>query len=376
MRLPIPGCVTWSARCAVLLVVCLAAGGCSDRAREAAALLSDIAAGEGSSRLKRETPAPDRQPVAYPGGFGDLYVSPEGAKSALVLVPGLARTGKDDPRLVAFANSLARVRFAVLVPDVESLRALKVRPDDIDTIADAALWLADQDHLTGGRPVGVVAISYAAGPALLAATTARARDRIGFVVAVGGYHDITKVVRFFTTGAFRIDGRWRYAEPNAYGKWVFVKSNAERIDDPNDQMRLVAIADAKLDDPAVDIAAMASALGADGQSVLALADNTDRDRVGGLVADLPRAIRDDMAALDPAAASLDTASAHLILIHGRDDTIIPYSESIDLARRVGRDRASLYLVDGLWHVDADFSLHDQWVLWDAAIELLEHRDGL
>lgn len=376
MRLPIPRFVIWSARCAVFLAMCLAATGCSDRSREAAALLSDIAAGEGPSRLKRETPTPDRQSIAYPGGFGDLYVSPEGPVAALVLVPGLARTGKDDPRLVAFANSLARVRFAVLVPDVESLRALKVLPGDVDAIADAALWLADQAHLTGNRPVGVVAISYAAGPALLAATIPRARDRIGFVAAVGGYHDITKVVRFFTTGSFQIDGRWRHAEPNAYGKWVFVKSNAERIDDPNDQMRLVAIADAKLADPAADVTAMASALGADGQSVLALADNTDPDRVERLVAGLPQAIRDDMVALDPAAAPLETASAHLILIHGRDDTIIPYSESIDLARRVGRDQASLYLVDGLWHVDADFSLHDQWVLWDAAIELLEHRDGL
>ncbi len=376
MRLPIPVFVTLAARYAVFLAFCLIAAGCSERAQEAAALLSDIAAGEGPSQLKRDTPAPERRPIAYSGGFGDLYVSPDGAAAALVLVPGLARSGKDDPRLVAFANSLARVRFAVLVPDVESLRELKVRPGDIDVVADAALWLSNQAHLTGGQPVGVVAISYAAGPALLAATTARARDRVGFVVTVGGYHDITKVVRFFTTGAYRLDGRWRHADPNAYGKWVFVKSNAERLEDPHDRGRLVEIAEAKLDDPSADIAAMASNLGGEGRSVLALADNTDRDRVSTLVAQLPRAIREDMASLDPAAAALEAASARLILIHGRDDTIIPYSESVDLARRLGRDRASLYLVDGLWHVDTDFSLHDRWVLWDAAIELLERRDGL
>ena len=109
--------------------------------------------------------------------------------------------------------------------------------------------------------------------------------------------------------------------------------------------------------------------------MLALADNTDREKVPALVAALPAAIRDDMAALDPSSAYLEDAAAHLILIHGRDDTIIPYSESVDLERRLGRDRSSLYLVDGLWHVDADFSLQDKWVLWDAAIELLEIRDG-
>lgn len=375
MRTPIPVFVTLAVRYAAFLVFCVILAGCSDRSREAAALLSDIAAGEGPSELKRDTPAPERRPIAYAGGSGDLYISPDGAVAALVLVPGLARSGKDDPRLVAFANSLARVRFAVLVPDVASLRALKVRPADIETVADAALWLSDQETLTGGRPVGIVAISYAAGPALLAATTPRARDRVGFVVSVGGYHDIIKVVRFFTTGAFRLDGEWRYAEPNAYGKWVFVKSNAERLESLDDRARLAAIADAKLDDPAVDITALALNLGAEGKSVLALADNTDKDRVEALVAETPRAIRDDMAALDPAAAPLEAASARLILIHGRDDTIIPYSESVDLAHRLSGDRTSLYLIDGLWHVDTDFSLYDRWVLWDAAIELLELRDG-
>lgn len=368
--------VIYGARCAVFLACWLTLAGCSDRAREAADLLSDIAAGEGPSQLKRDTPAPNRQLIAFQGGLGDLYVSPEGVKAALVLVPGLARTGKDDPRLVAFATSLARVRFAVLVPDIASLRALKVLPSDIDAVADAAVWLSDQDQLAGGRPVGVVAISYAAGPALLAATVPRARDRVGYVVSVGGYHDITEVVRFFTTGAYRVSNQWRRAEPNAYGKWVFVKSNAERLQDPADQARLSAIADAKLDAPDADVTDMAVLLGEEGRSVLALADNSDRNKVDDLVAGLPEAIRTDMVALDPSGAPLEEAAARLLLIHGRDDTIIPYSESVDLARRMGRARASLYVVDGLWHVDADFSLNDKWILWDAAIELLELRDGL
>ena len=105
------------------LVLFLALGACSQRAQEAARLLSDIAAGAEPSALKAETPAPLRSAVTFPMGHGDLYVSPDGALGALVLVPGLADTGKDDPRLIAFAESLARGRFAVLVPDIANLRA-------------------------------------------------------------------------------------------------------------------------------------------------------------------------------------------------------------------------------------------------------------
>lgn len=356
-----------------VVVVCVLLAACSPRANEAMRLLSDVAAGAGPSRLKETTPAPERSAVAYGARNGDLYRSPEGSLAALVLVPGLARAGKDDPRLVAFAESLARVRFAVLVPDMAGLRALEVRPRDADEIADAVAWLAGEPALARRATVGVVAISYAAGPALIAAVKPRIRERVGFVLAVGGYHDIENMITFFTTGAFRVDGAWRRLEPNAYGKWVFVKSNAQRLENTADRARLAAIAEAKLDDLGAPIDDLAAALGPDGRAVLALASNTERSQVPALIAALPEAIRGDMAALDPAAADLEALAARLILVHGRDDTIIPYSESVDLARRLG-PRASLYLVDGLWHVDADFSLSDKLVLWDAAIELLELRD--
>lgn len=360
----------------IALVLCLIAGACSPRAQEASRLLSDIAAGPGPSALKAETRAPERRSVIYPGGRGDLYVSPEGTLGALVLVPGLAETGKDDPRLIAFAHSLARARFAVLVPDIASLRALQVRPEDIVTVADAARWLATESGFAARGQVGVIGISYAAGPAVLATLVPVAGEKIGFVLAIGGYHDIACMVVFFTTGDYRSAGRWRHLEPNAFGKWVFVASNAGRLDSPVDRSLLARIADLKLKDPTLDMTPLSARLGPQGQAVLALVENEDRHSTAALIDDLPAAIRQDMAALDPSAAPLEQAGARFLLVHGRDDTVVPYSESVDLADRLGPSAASLYLVDGLWHVDNDFTLTDQWILWDAAIELLELRDGV
>jgi fermentation-respiration switch protein FrsA (DUF1100 family) len=108
---------------------------------------------------------------------------------------------------------------------------------------------------------------------------------------------------------------------------------------------------------------------------MALVNNGDRSRVPALIADLPPAIQADMAALDPARADLESLRARLLLVHGTDDDMVPYSESLDLARRLGPMRASLTVVDGLWHVDPDFSLADRLALWDMAMELLELRDA-
>ena len=361
------------------LVLAVALSACSPlRAFEAARLLGDIAAGGGESWFAAATPTPERIAVTYhavgEARSADLYRSGEPALAGLVLVPGAAEEGKDHPRLVAFATSLARARFAVLVPDIESLRALRVQAADAREIAAAALHLSSAGDVPPGRPLGIAAISYAVGPAVLAVLDWGAPA--DFILGIGGYHDSAAVVAFFTTGYDR-DGPgapWRYREPNAYGKWVFVLSNVGRIEDPRDATTLEAMARRKLADLDADIADLAAGLGAEGRAVHAILANAESDRVPGLIAALPEAIRAEMAALDLSRRNLGALSARLILVHGGDDAIIPPSESRALAAAAG-EAADLYVIDGFSHVEPGLGLIGTWQLWRATYRLLEARDA-
>lgn len=388
MRARFRGWTYWLTALTVLGLVVAGAGGCAPwRAIEAAGVLGDIAAGAAPSRLKRITPRPRRSPVAYEVAGrrrqGDLYRPGEDARAALVLVPGIARAGKDDSRLVALANTLARARFTVLVPDIENLRALRVSPADAVAIADAIDYLAGELPAGGnggrGEPatVGLIAISYAAGPALLAALRPDTRRRVRFVFIIGGYYDSAAVLTFFTTGYYR-DGpgeKWRHRTPNAYGKWVFVKSNAGRISDPGDRAVLERMAERKMDNLKADIADLVAALGAEGRTVYALLANSDPARVPALIAALPEGVRADIAALDLRRQDLSKIEARLILVHGRDDAIIPYSESKALAAAAPEGKAALYVVDSLAHVDLGAAgLIDMVILWRAAYRLLSERE--
>lgn len=367
-------------RCAALTVGFLTIlAACSPpRAIEAIGVLRDIAATSAPGALPPADSAPRAIPVSYRGAeagrTGDLFAL-DGARAGLVLVPGASKAGKDDPRLRAFAKSLARAGFVVLVPEIETLRRLLVRPEDAEEIVDAVDYLSRRL----ATRIGIAAISYATGPAVLAALDARVRRKVGFVIAVGGYYDIDAVVTYFTTGKFRdAPGQpWRYQRPNVYGKWVFVRSNLPRIRDDADRSLLRAISDRKIADPKADTAALEARLGREGGGIMALLTNTDPDAVPGLIADLPPAIRRDMAGLDLDRRDLTGLVAHLILIHGRDDTIIPFTESVALAAAAAPDRASLFLVDGLAHVDLrPAGLSDALTLWRAVYRLLEERDKI
>ena len=188
---------------------------------EATWVLKDLGAGTGPSRLKEQTPVPARSPIDYQvqgrGHQGDLYLPGEAPLAGIVLVPGAAVQGRNDPRLVAFATTLARSRFLVLVPDIPNLRALKVQAKDSQYVADAFSHLVSRTELPDQGRAGIGAFSYAVGPAVLAALDPGIRERVDFVLGVGGYHDLQQVVTFFTTGYFRKDGTWQYLEPNRYG---------------------------------------------------------------------------------------------------------------------------------------------------------------
>jgi pimeloyl-ACP methyl ester carboxylesterase len=365
---------------ALLLAASLCLAGCmSPRGEEARELLLDIAADDGPSRLKETTPAPSRLTIRYRRSAGpataDLYRSSTPHNGAVVVVPGLTPDGKDDPRLVAFANSLARARFVVLVPDIANTRALKVAAADSVFISDAIEELAQRFATGSERPVGLVAISYAVGPALLAASQTPAGRHVGFIVAIGGYYDIEAAIAFVTTGYYRApDGSWQHATPNEWGKWIFLRSNADRVTDRPDRDRLRKIADRKLANGAAGIGDLVAPLGPEGRAIYELIANRDPERVSALVARLPEAIRRELRQLDLKSRDLRRLPGRLIIVHGRDDAVIPYSESVKLAEAVGA-RAELFLIDHFAHVDAGaIGFGDSLRLWNAAVRVLEERD--
>jgi fermentation-respiration switch protein FrsA (DUF1100 family) len=300
----------------------------------AAALLIDtLQAGE-ISLLSHLGPAPVRFPVRIPKREGptpaDLYLPGAGyPRQAILLVHGVNEAGKDDARIVALASNLARARAAVLVPDFQDLKRLRVSPADAEAVVLAYSGLLDRfAQLCGpGRAdgCGLFSFSYGVGPTLIAAADPRGRDRIGFVVAFGGY------------------------APYPWAKWVFLASNATYVSDEADRRRLQEIAHRRLGDGGADVQPLTEQLGPEGRAVWALVTNRDPGRTEALVAALNPALRETIAQLSPLPRLADVR-ARLLLAHGLRDRSIPFTESERLAARAG-SRARLTITRIFEHVD-------------------------
>lgn len=362
----------------LMLALAVAVFGHPWRWMQAALLMADVAAAGSESPWKWITGTPQRRALAWKRNdivrAGDLYRPQGNSQGALVLSPGAAPRGRDDPRLIAFAETLARAGFIVLVPDIADLRNLQPSANDIASIADAIDEL--RVHAPHHKP-GVLAISYALGPALIAAVQRDNCRDMGFIVGVGGFHDSREVVRYFTTGHYRLPDEvaWREAQPNEFGKWLFVLANGNRLDNENDRRLLMLIANARLRQTDADIGDWFGQLGPEGRRVFDLIANTDPRQVDRLIAALPRDLLAEMERLNPARFPLERLRCRVILLHGRDDRIIPFSQSVALQRAIGGANVELHLPDAIGHIEVDaLSWSNVAPLWRAIDSLLALRD--
>lgn len=345
--------------------------GCNPvRDYQAARLLGDIAAG---TKVKAESNQPEKSLLQFQvqGVYfrADLYRMGN-PRAALLLLPGAAEEGKDDPRLQALAISMARAHFAVLVPDLQSFRSLQIGSGDIGDVARCFYWLSSRQDLAPEGRAGLCAISYASGPAVLAALDPLIAQRVRFIMTIGGYYDLVRVLTFFTTGYFEEDGVWLHREPNHYGKWVFVLSNIGRLRSGNDRRLFAAMARRKLDDTGAAIDDLGKGLSPEGRNFLAFIENKDPAQVVALTDRLPPSIREEISKLNIANYDLSRLQAQMIILHGYDDDIIPFTESVALAKKIPPQNQHLYLVHGLMHVKLKPRIIDIFKLWRSISRLI------
>ncbi len=325
---------------ALLLVGPVALG--AARLLSGAAFLVEFLTAGRVPALSAVTAPARRQPMPTAGPAVDRYRAPSlRSPVPAVLVHGFAPDGKDDPRAGEAARLLARAGFDVAVPSIPGLMQGRLRPQDVRPVVDAAAALA-RDR---GRAVTLIGVSVGAGPALLAAAEPRLRDTVTAVVSLGGYASATELVRYFLTGHYRWGEARGHVEHDVELVRHFVSANADLLED----------------------------------STRAALLSRDRARVDEVLAAPPPTLRDVLAALSPERVAADI-SARLLLIHGRGDRAVPYTETLRLAA-ARPDRTTVLLVGLFDHVEGVggrvrlAALSDLLALWMQMYALLATEEG-
>jgi predicted esterase len=136
-----------------------------------------------------------------------------------VVLHGLTVPGRHHAAMVRFVRSLAASGAAVIVPDVPAWRELRIDTAAArETIADAARYLAAQPNVQRGR-IALTGFSFGATQALVAAADPSLHGILGSVVGFGGYADLGRMMRAMMTGEHEWKGVHERIDPDPYGRW-------------------------------------------------------------------------------------------------------------------------------------------------------------
>ncbi|MCI0355458.1 MAG: hypothetical protein L0099_10540 [Acidobacteria bacterium] len=300
--------------------------------------------------------------IASDGGPvpGRIY-RPRGVENppGLVLVHGVHRLGPDDPRLVRLAQAFAATGLVVLTPQVASFSDYRLEPEAIATIGAAASSLRREL----GSPVGVVAISFAGGLALVAATDPRFASDIAFVVALGAHHDLERVSIFFATDRIQLpDRRMQEHESDQYGALVLIYADVESFFERPDQAAAREAIRLWLGEQWEAARAVSRTLSPAAHARLEALFRHEREGVRDrLVSEIHRHAA-ELLKVSPR-GKLGALRVPVFFIHGVGDKVIPTSETEWLAREVPPEHLRWALITPvLSHADlkAEPGVREYW----------------
>ena len=302
-----------------------------------------------------------------------LYTpTPSPNAPGLVLIPGIHYLGMDEPRLMAFARSMSACGLRVLTPELPDSRDYRIQPSDVQAIGDSVQWMQN----TTGRPVGLMGLSFSGGLALMAAAKPPFSNEISFVFSVGAHDDLFRVATFYATEADPLpDGDVERAKPNNYGPWVLEYEHLEDFVPAADVVAIRPVLRARLyENSALEKQLRANLTEAQKAEYERLLDPKQED--AALFASNKKHAA-EMAAVSPA-GHLAGLHVPVYLLHGREDTLIPFAEAEWLAEDLPHGTLKGMLISPLIsHVTANTSkpsAWDQWRLIHLLAEVLEHAE--
>ena len=294
-----------------------------------------------------------------------IFSPPGGSASdrpAVVLVHGVQYLGIEEPRLQRFARSIVGAGLVVLTPQVDELADYAVSKRSIETVGAAIRALRTRSG--GASQVGLMGTSFGGGVALLTAADPRFADDVAFVVAIGAHDDLARVSGFFASDEIpEVSGATKKLHAHGYGSTVLVYTHAEDFFPAADVPAARQALRLFLQEKREAAREAAKALSPVAKAKMEVIFGPDISALRPELLAMVERRTADMSAVSPH-DRLAGLRAHVYLLHGAGDTVIPATETMWLAHDVPPAALRAVLVSpAIEHVELkEPSLADQWAL--------------
>ncbi|MCB1193286.1 MAG: hypothetical protein H7A23_25225 [Leptospiraceae bacterium] len=245
----------------------------------------------------------------------------------ILLIHGMSVLGIEDNRLVELAQNLCCSGFSVITPEFEELKHLKIQYDTIENIIDVLKSLNLKSNLIDTENIGFFSISFTGGLGLISATDKDVSGLIRAILVIGGYSD------FSSTACYVLEDK----NSDEYGRLIFLYNFIDLVLEKSENLKDV------LYESAVDNAFRR--YGKDSVANKLIQDLNIRDKEiyqkiwnqDDYSVNLGREIFESISTLAQKMSPIEYVeriNAPISLLHGKDDRVIPETETIKLSEKM------------------------------------------
>ena len=265
----------------------------------------------------------------------DLYL-PKGENShpAVVFFMGVVPPDRDESRIVALAEGLARTGMVVMIPWLETQHQNRIVEKDIESLVDAFIYLENHPRVKLGK-IGMGGICTGASMSIVASQDLRINDRVSFVNSFAGYYDAADFI-VATAAKTRFDEvsttRWN---PDSLTQNLITTHIVDGAFDKDQVIlnRIIKTGEWTQQD--------SDDLSSSGRAVLTLISGPNVDAAREAITSLNSRTTQFLENISPS-TNIDNLKAEVLLMHDSSDKLVPPEESRRFAKAIESNGRRVY----------------------------------
>ncbi len=293
------------------------------------------------------------------GSDGDMQADvyrKAGAQSrgTIMVIHGMTVTGNRDPRVVNLGRALAEAGYTAVAPLIPGIQDQQIRQSVYDDVALALQRVSEDADLCPSGKVALLGPSFSGSAALIAAARPENIERVSSICTIGPYATIVGAFDFF----------FHAEKPDEYGKtivlWNFIEYGIGKNKAVLQALKLATLDNGHRRAPEdCELPAYLESMKAKDRELFERLRHDHEFRLQLWEKEIINhpALEEIKPGIE-CAANLRAGMAPLTLIHGRDDDVIPASESEALYKRAQElgIPARLCITDLISHGDHGLTL--------------------
>lgn len=282
--------------------------------------------------------------------ISDIYRLDDGKEhpGMLVYAP-LAEEGRNNPLVINFLGGLARMGYTVTAPFWLQRSLGNIYLTDIVDFKIALKWFKTQKYVLA-KPIGIVAVSYGVGPAMVAIKKYSLEKEIRFLTLVSGFADLLETIKALITKKFQYKNIQDRMDPEPYAYTVMLKTAAVWCKNKKDQ-NIFSQINVRITENnfSQKISQISDSLSDEGRKIIQWYKSRNTQEFSTRYKKLSQKIQEYFKDLSPQRNQAFPQVPTLIL-HSKKDHLIPYTESIKLYDSLKKKtKSTLVLISAFDH---------------------------